>query len=61
MTNLMELPPPSRAEMLAEIDREMKQRAIVYPRLINERALSVKTADRRKQIMLALRDLVERT
>lgn len=57
---MMKLPPPSKADMLAEIDRELKMRAEVYPRLVFTKKLRQHQADRQVEIMQAIRNVVEK-
>lgn len=51
MTDLL---PVTLAEMLAELERELKARARVYPRQIAKRRLTQEVADRRVQVLQAL-------
>lgn len=56
----MQLPPPSKAEMLREIDRELEMRQRVYPKEIAGKRLDARTAARRMEILRAIRAVVER-
>lgn len=44
----------SNAEKLAEVEREIKQRQRVYPRLIAQDKLRKATADKQMEIMCAI-------
>jgi len=52
-------PPVTHDMMLAEIDREAKMRAQVYPRQIAAGRLKHNEAQARNRVLQAIRDLVE--
>jgi hypothetical protein len=51
---------PSVADMLAEVERELKARAFVYPRLIGSGKLSQAAATRQTARMQAVADHLRR-
>ncbi len=57
---MMKLPPPTKDDMLLEIDRELRMRAQVYPGLVFKRKLSQHQADRQVEVLKAIREVVER-
>lgn len=51
MTDLF---PISNADKISELKRELKQRARVYPRLVEKKTLSQSTADRQCAVLTAI-------
>lgn len=56
---IMELPPPTKAEMLSCLDRELQYRRFVYPSLVSRGKMSQKMADRQIEIMTAIRTVID--
>lgn len=57
-----DLLPIGLPEMIAEVERELEYRRHVYARMVHEKKLNRRTADRRSDVMRAVRDnLVEQT
>lgn len=50
------MPEPTIREILAELDRELRMRSIVYPRWVAAGNLDQATADRRIELLTAARD-----
>lgn len=51
---MSQLFPPSVEDMISEIERELKQREFVYPRLIATGRLTKTRADRQIEVMRAI-------
>jgi hypothetical protein len=52
--------PPTLDEMIDCVDRELRLRAIVYPRRVADKRLSQAKADREVELMRAIRAELER-
>jgi len=60
MAELMRLPPPTRRQVLAELERELAMRATVFPSLVYQKKLRQFDADHRNACLRrALADLAE--
>lgn len=57
---MMKLPPPTKPEMIAEINREIDMRKQVYPKLVMGKKMRQHEADRRIEILEAVRDVLEK-